>query len=291
MMKAITLTTCVLVLSCSNTVFAGADWGPGTYLSQALFEMMGSVRAISDDTPYGYDDQSTCIAAVLLQEGETYTMTRSFKAGTSYVLIAGGDSDVQDADLSIVDQSGNRVVADTKTDRTALFKWTPNKDGTYGVKIKLYGAERASYCAFSILRDGGVNVPLRNLEIVSQRFLERSNTVAELASKNDKRATYLNNGNACMFGSIIKNGHTSTISGMSFNSGMSVVIGATDGDGSDLDLRLKSSEGEIIEDVEKDNKPVVVVQSNPDNRYEVAAINATRTKSMSLVLFGVMSVE
>jgi hypothetical protein len=74
---------------------------------------------------------------VKLNDGQNTSYSLPLKAGTEYVLAAGGDKDAADIDLELKDPSGKVVARDAKLNATPRVSTTPSADGDYTLQLKM----------------------------------------------------------------------------------------------------------------------------------------------------------
>jgi len=269
------------------------EWVPGKYMAQALGEMMGAVRAISNDTNWGYDGSGVCLTGTLLSKGEAYALNRHFEAGERYAILASGDEDAKDVDVEILDNRGNRLARDNDADRAALAIFVPRTRGTYTIRMKLYDSHRNAFCVFAVLRERGFDVPVTNLTAAAVTFIERCGAVHQLARKEGGGAEFLARPNqAAVCGVILRGGNSTTLTNIDLGNTSSIILSAGDRQSNDVDLHLLDNQGLLIkEDVLPDNNPVITFRPNFGSRYQIKATNASRGGNASLIMFGVLHVR
>jgi len=149
------------ILACS-VLFAHANQSRGEafdYLRQAVAKLaVASEVAATGDYDY---DGTGCMFGYFLDPSEESSMRRSFDAGSSYLIIGCADEDVKVLDLRVKDADGNTIASADSASDTPVFAFHPPRDGRYSVAITNSRAERASFCAFVVLKkvdDGKVQL-------------------------------------------------------------------------------------------------------------------------------------
>lgn len=234
------------------------EWVPGKYLDQAMSRVMESVRKVTDKTQYGLDDQSSCFIGAYLEEGKQVgAATIPLTGGTEYAFIGGGDDDVQDMDLYLLDADGDVVAKDDAKDSNPVVVFTPKEDGKYKVVMKLVdGKARGSFVAYALLRKGGYDVPAKNLKAAWERLLGMCEKI------NDKlgwAAFHDGDNELCVIGSIMKEGETLTQGGIDLEDRPYAFVGAADGQANDIDITVTDGDNEVLaKDTENDAIPLVL---------------------------------
>lgn len=87
-----------------------------------------------------------------LERGETARYTKTFYAGTEYVIVAYSESSgVYDIDLTLYDDDGSVLTKDTDTSSTAIIQYLPRFTRNMRVVMKNYNSGSRSYqCEFII---------------------------------------------------------------------------------------------------------------------------------------------
>jgi len=68
---------------------------------------------------------------------------RTFSAGTTYKFYGAGSDGILDLDISLVDDDGNIVAADTKKDNLPMVTYTPTKTQSLKIKVLPYSVENS----------------------------------------------------------------------------------------------------------------------------------------------------
>jgi hypothetical protein len=262
-------------------------------MTQAIDEMLVAVRLISDDAQWGYDDVGICMAGVYLREGTTYELVRTFQGGVEYSLIAGGDEDARDVDLQVFDASGERVAADTRADRMAVLKFTPEDSASYTIRLKLFRSQRDAFCSFAVLRRGGWDVPVINLDTARISFLAMCGLVVLRAEELDAQTEFLVRPNqAAVFGEILRAGASTTLRNVDLGTKPTYILTTGDVNARDLDLYLKSSRGTVLaSDTDADAPAIVPYLPKSGSSYRIDVANESRNGRAAFVLCGVLQIQ
>lgn len=244
------------------------EWTPGTYMTQALAQVMASVRSVTEKTKYGLDDGSSCFMGALLKVGGQVVTGMPLKAGESYAFLGGGDDDTKDLDLYVQDANGKIVARDVDKDATPVVEFTPKEAGQYQVVLKLAeGASDSSFCAFATLRAGGFDVPTENLTTSAARLMALCRAIAEKTGG----AGFLNvEGEWALIGTILVQGQALTQSGIDLPAGNHAFAAVGDTQAKDIDLALLAGNKQLAEDTEDDPTPVVLYQGGGNVNLKIS---------------------
>lgn len=81
----------------------------------------------------------------VLSPGQTMTYTVTLYRGVDYILFAAGDNNIEDLDIYLYDEEGNRVARDTLTDNYPVVSVTPRWTGEFKLQIRNYEGRRGWY--------------------------------------------------------------------------------------------------------------------------------------------------
>lgn len=254
---AASLLPTALLLAPGPRPAAAADWGPGNFMLQALGQMMGSVLEVSRETDYGYDDGISIMAA-FLEPGATIDFVRTVQEGGSYAIAGGGDDDVRDLDLVILDGAGRPIASDTKSDNHPVVVFDAPYTGRVTIRVNLYAARSGSFCVASVLRRGGWNVPRENLIRSAVGIISAANYV----DRNVKGAVAFQAGpnQWAMYGGVYRRGEQLEIINVGLGSGRRVFLAAGDTQARDIDLFVSVGREEA-HDTDPDANPIVDVEA------------------------------
>jgi len=280
---------CILAASHNPTPAAQAHvWGPGKYMNQAVDRVVGAVKYISEKTEYGYDND-ICILAAFLQPKGKVAINRTFQAGQKYAIIGAGDTDVEDLDLEVLDSSGKLVVKDDKDDAIPVVTFRAPKTGSYTIRQHLYKAKRGSFCCIAILREGGWDVPVKNLSVASDRLTRLCNAYDKNTPKTVK---FLDQPNQwSLYGSVVRKGETYTVTNINLGVGKRVMMSAGDAFATDIDLYILNEDGGVIhKDEDDDANPLISFQAKrrPSHGFRVKHVTG---RGPSLILTTILDVS
>jgi hypothetical protein len=263
-----------------------ADWVPGTYMLQALGQMMRSVLEVSEKTDYGYDD-GICIMAAFLRPKGTIGFLRQVVKGQSYVIAGGGDNDVGDLDLEIYDEFGRKIASDTGDDNHPVVLFTSSYSGRITIRLNLFSAARASFCVVSVLRRGGWNVPRANVERSAVGIIGAAISV-DRQVKGD--VVFQAGPNQwALYGGMFRPGDQIEITNVGLGTGRRVVLAAGDTQAEDIDLFVEVG-GKQAKDDDPDPTPLVdITVTNVSSA--TLRIHNVKSGGPSLILTTILQVE
>ena len=120
-----TMVLAVLLLGPAIEASAQDDWTPGTYMTQAMGRVMGTVRLVDDQSDYGYDGPGTiCFMGGYFRPGGTIGFDRSWSKalGTPSSVAAMMTPSTW---TSTYNSDGVLVAEDTKADPEPMVQYTP----------------------------------------------------------------------------------------------------------------------------------------------------------------------
>lgn len=269
---------------------AQQSWTPGEYMIQAVGEMLDTSKVLQQKGNFGYAEGASMVG-VLLQPSQKYTLTRRFQKGIAYAIVAGGDEDVKDLDLRILDASGKMVVSDTNVDRMAVIDWIPNATGEYQVQLDLYQATRDSFCAFTVLRQGGTKVDSDVALAAAIGFFKDCNSLVAVAAQQNAEVGFLaGETQAALFGMVLGPQEGLTVSGIVPQSGTAVFLARGHDTNIDIDLYVTRRGTEVGQDILDDAFPRFVGDFDGQASHEMKLQNQDSTQS-TFVLGGVLTVR
>jgi hypothetical protein len=267
---------------------AAEQWGPGKHMTQAVGRVMGSVRLASNISDYGYDN-GICIMAAFLRPGATVAFNRPLERGERYMILGGGDDDVEDLDIEVLDSSGDVVAKDDKVDAAPVVEFTAPRSGQYTIRQRLYKASVGCFCVVAVLRKGGFDVPIRNLVSASSRLIAFCNAVDRNTS--GSVAFHDADNQWAIYGSILRQGEDTTITNITLGGGQRCLLAAGDENSSDIDLFVLDSDGDVIgQDTDADATPIVKHKARAGASYGLRVKNV-KAGGATLVLAAILKVS
>lgn len=119
----------------------------GKYVTEASARL---IKLINNANGNGYKlhDNTFSIGGGWLKQSNTWVdlFTMNLQAGKEYRFLAAGDADARDVDLQIVDANGNVVAADVATNPEAVVNFTPQNNGRYLVRVRLFSSDNSLPC-------------------------------------------------------------------------------------------------------------------------------------------------
>jgi hypothetical protein len=265
----------------------------GTYLKEAFNRVTGNAELTKRLVGYGYNS-GTSVMAAWLDAGGKVTMRLYLNAGTEYLFLAGGDQDALDVDLAIKDESGRILVQDVRTDPDAVVAFTPRSSAYYTMEVSLFKSRDSvpCVCVATILKKGGWDVPLRNLDQAAANFVRvLAQADNELQRKSGKRLDlHREKGQWAMFGAVLPQGETTDVFNLTLGSGPRAFFATGDDNARDVDLFLLDNAGKrtIREDTRTDRDASFVHEPGPGmHRLRVRNFQST---GPSLVMMGVFDI-
>ncbi len=256
------------------------SWTPGKYMKQAMDRIVlnsGLVGLVVENVGYM---PGISIMGSLFDVGEEISWSAEFQAGTSYLIMAAGDDDATDVDLTISDSKGNTIQEDTQTDANPLLEFTPTKTAYYRITVKLYDATASSFCSLVLMQENGVNLDLDQLTTCVDTGLE---TAAQSSFADD--LAFIDTPNQwALYGAPLGSGESVTVTNVHLVDGLNILLGAADENCSDADLILYDrDDNQLQADTQSDKVPVLVHENEGGDKFQVEIKNYSSTQP-SLVI-------
>jgi len=260
------------------------------YMKEAVANVMAAARSVGDVTEYGYTP-GTCFLAAFIQPRGAVSMNVPMEAGKSYVFLGGGSKDADDVDIEILDSRGKVVAKDDDVDPTPVVRFTPPRAGKYTLRLTLFKADSACFCAVAILQRGGYDIPIRNLADATNDLIGFCNDVWR--SGKIRMKFHDSDNQWAIYGSIIKEGTNVSITNLHPGEGTVAVIAAGDGIAEDIDVAVLDENNRVIkEDTRDDASAVVVCHTDADTSYGIRTqLSKSRKKGASFVLTAVLDLS
>lgn len=282
---------CAALAACGQPLQAAPSQGADHYLGQSLAVVMAAARLLSETTPLGCDEDGICLVGAPLDVAETYTLTRDFQQGRTYVLFAGGDEDALDVDLTITDGNDRQLAGDTDTERLALVWFEPPQSGTFTIRMRLHrGQAKNSFCAFVVMRANGVNVPAINLGTAGDGLMDRCRALNSLRELVGGKVGFLDREeHGAVWGAVLEADQSQSISNVPFGAKPVTILAAGDTQVRDLDLFLHDQQGNLLaQDTAPDAVPALRRQAGVDRYHTITLKNAGAGNPITFALFGVL---
>jgi hypothetical protein len=260
-----------------------AQWTPGRYMRQAMNNTLAKSQYMtSNSTTLGYKD-GLCFLGAYLNKSSEVGWTITLNAGTEYAFVGGGDNDATDVDLRVTNSSGTTLWQDTQNDITPIVRFTPSYTAKYTVYMKLYSStSKGSFCAMSILRNGGFNIPTNRLDESIDNIMEMGSNI------NNRKSTYFISDQWSLFGGLFGSGESQNITNLDLGNTNCVILGSGDRNVADADLHLTAS-GVDERDSKTDALPVVIHTTSSYKKYELEIKNYS-SSGKSVVISAILNI-
>lgn len=278
----IALLLLVFTLSAQST----DDWPPGEYLRQATdnaFEKASVMHALSK---FSYAE-NLVLAGALITVGSTIALDVELTAGVHYSFIGGGDADVVDLDMYLVDSDGEVVAADVEDDATPIPDFTPTRTGRYSLRLQLIsGEDEKSFVSLVVLTDAGYSLTDGDIAAVSDDFFATGAALND-ASSGIKWQDLTNQW--CLFGLVLPPQRSWTFSNLYLGDRQYYAIGTMPDENAKLDLIVRDERGEpAAADEEDDNFPMLEFFASATQRYDLEIVRRGG-KAPALILVGLLT--
>jgi hypothetical protein len=248
------------------------EFRPGVPMAAAIARVLGGAVAAEQRTNLGFDRGVTFMGALLRPKG-SINWRMEMEAGMSYAFLGGGDDGAADVDLAVIDTSGQTLARDQLADAKPVVDFTPTRSGVYVVRMTLSQATLPSFCALAVLRHGGFTVPVKNLTTALQKVM----AAGRLASQRAAVRFHEEQNQWALFGAVLRQGDTTTISGIHLEGRQHVIVAAGDANATALDLALLDARGNVVKKDDKPDSVAVLVARTADASYQLAITNLEST--------------
>jgi S1-C subfamily serine protease len=257
---------------------AEGGWTPGRYMTEAVANVLKSAVEVSGRSAYGFDADVSILGA-FLRPGRTVSVTRRLERGVAYALLGGGDSGAQDVDIVVRSEDGTVIAVDRDDDATPGLGFRVPVTGRYVITLALERAGRGSFCALVVMREGGYDVPVQNLRTAMINAITQGYRVNQ---KGGGARFHQEDNQWSLFGSILRQGESITISGLTMEEGNHAVLATGDESARDLDLYLIDEDDDVVgKDEDDDATPVVAGRTG--GRYAMRLANQ-RSRGAALTI-------
>ncbi len=246
------LALCVVLtlLLASPETTRGQGKDSGGWLTQAFNRVTNNAGIAQKLVGYGYADGLSVLGGWIDAGKQLEFDLRSLTVGTSYMIIASGDKDAEDIDLEIRDPNGQLVVADNRVAPDAVVEFVPRMKGHYRLRLILFKARKdlPCVCVAAILKKGGWDVPLTNLDhAVSQLITGLAAADEEVQKRIGKRLDLHKAKNQwALYGGVARQGGDITVTNINLGKGIRAFLASGDKNAKDVDLFLLDQNGKTI---------------------------------------------
>jgi hypothetical protein len=236
----------LLALGAGAAPAAAQGKASGTYLKEAFNRVTDNAALGGKIGGYGYIDGPSIVAAWIKEKGKV-TFTLTLEANVDYLFLGAGDLDARDVDLKILNDRGETVAEDTRTAADAVVTFTPKVTGPYTMELILFESKNKMpcVCAATILRKGGANLSLKNLDEAVGNFVNALAAMDnELMNTAKKRLElHKKDGQWAMFGAVLAEGKDADVFNLSLGNGSRYFCATGDSRVQDVDLFLLNNDG------------------------------------------------
>ncbi|HHX40711.1 MAG TPA: hypothetical protein GX715_12170 [Armatimonadetes bacterium] len=274
---------CVLALF---PVAASAAWLPGTFMAKALARVIAAQRESSLKADYGWD-RGVCLMGALLKPGESLGVSRTLRAGESYLFVAGGSDGATGLTLSLLNSQGMCVAQDARGKATSVVTYSPASTELFSIRIRSRAASQPGFCALGLFREHGTRVHADHVATTAAELIARSSRLAERArgarfSQEPKQWA--------LFGTIMQPGDTQTIPLRGAGRARHAILAAGDGNARNLDLFLLDASGRSRrKNSQPSAHPFLVYETRKGCSYRLRWRN-TESRGASLVITAILDI-
>lgn len=261
-------------------------WAPATYMQQATsntFEKASLMNALSEFSI----GNNLAMAGAIIKVGSTIALDIELEEGKQYTFIGGGDEDVYDLDMYIVDLNGDVVCSDTEDDDTPIPDFTAAYTGRYSLRMQLISGEApTSFVSFMIMTTTGNTIPDEEYETISNNFYESGTT---LNSVSDGIRWHDLENQWCLFGLMLDNQKSWELENLRLGSEEHYLFAVGGEQSTNIDLTLSDRKGaQLASDTEADAYPILDTDTSDADRYTLNIKNVS-SNGPTFIMVGIVT--
>jgi hypothetical protein len=256
---------------------------------QAVRKVLGATTKVVKQSPFNFD-AGVCFGIAVLSRGGFIQTPYPLQRGVRYLFIGGGDINAQDINLAVLDANGKTVAGDSAPDAIPVVFFTPKYTGNYRLTMRLKKSKTTtSFCSIVVMRKtGGYALPVSSIRDAispSESLPPEADQLANLLRFHRLRNQW------AAFGAVLKQGDTTVIPGLKFETGRHVFISGSDGRSTDVDLYLLNGAGQKLAESTRDgNAGAFLHETSGAQTYQLALANR-RSQGASLVFLIALDVS
>ncbi|GAK50609.1 hypothetical protein U14_01842 [Candidatus Moduliflexus flocculans] len=236
------------------------------YMGQSLAKVV-YLSTILNLANYDYNPGNS-LFGYYLDEGTEHGLYYEFSRNANYLILAAGDDDVSDLDISVMTKDGEEIVSDRDASPGAYVEFRPPYSGQFLINLKNYDSDGISFCSYVILKESGSgDFSLNDLVEALQNAL----TIAQVRAL---IATQFPRNRMILFGGRSQEGQSNSVYDIGLEKGQYVFLGSGSNRIRDVDItiaeqyRHQSPEGKhVCEDAENDNTPICEFHADSGEEY------------------------
>lgn len=280
----------IFFLLCGLPQIVFSQWKPGKYMKQAVDRVVNyGILLEQNSKTLGLADGTCLLGAVLAGDGGYSDYTFHLKASRKYTFIGGGDDDVKDLDLKLMDSKGTIVASDTKDDRVPVVHFKPSVDGSYTIRL-INHSEAVVFSALIVLHTGGYILKKDRMDQSISRLISLSdalndNTTETLFFKDNAKEW-------CLFGYNLDKSSVKGIDNLSLTANKHYILATCQSADIDIDLCVMNANNtkELKCDKEDDGTPIVDYELNTAGKRGLKIVNNSKSER-AYVLTSVLWVD
>ena len=259
------LAVCAALTSALPLVARGQDdWRPGAYMRESMIKILAAAAVVQKDTDFGFWD--TCYLGAFLRQGNHSFLSTTLEQGKTYAFIGAGNKQALDVDIIIEDEQGEIVQQDVADGAVAAVAFTPQTTQIYTIRLKLHQATEPCFCGMALMKKGGWDIPVQNLDQAMDRVLRSCENIARQTP-----IKFLDMpGEWAMSAQVVRPGQTGGFTDIRMGTGRRILTCGGDSTIEDIDLWLydHANPGTALKlDTDPDPVPFVDYRTTADKRY------------------------
>ncbi len=239
-------------------------------IDEALTRVVTNAKKVNAKLRYGFLEQG-CVFGVMMRPGGSTSESFILNAGQSYVFIGGGDNSARNVDVILRDSGGKVVGKDTERDASPFVLLKPKRTGRYTMSLRFTsGRSGTSFCAMTVLRKGGLDVPLDRLK---QTVIKAALASAIIFRAVNGGRFNQDSNTWALYGAVLVPGQSIACDPKPLRSANRGFLGVGDDRIQDLDVLLLNRSGQTVASDTKNGAVGGLAYATRPGSYSVGLIN------------------
>ncbi|RYX84784.1 hypothetical protein EON83_09125 [bacterium] len=237
---------------------------------EALDRVVLTAKKVNSKLGYGFFETG-CVFGVMLRPGASASESFTLTAGQSYVFIGGGDKSTRNVDIFLRDSSGATVIKDTEQDAAPFVLFKPKKTGRYKMFLRLASSKSGTaFCAVTILRKGGYDVPIERLA----QAIVKAAAASSLIFRGVNGGRFSQDPDTwALYGAVLQPKQTVTSDPKRYHTANRGFMGVGDDRVKDLDLLVLNSKNQVVASDTKNGPAAGLAYKTTQGTYSIGLVN------------------
>lgn len=271
-------------------------WSQGrtsaNYLTQAFIRVTDSAAGAAKLGNFGYQEGISILGA-WVNAGDDCKFSIYFAKDVNYMIVAGGDNDAQNVNVEIINEAGRVVATEDREAPDAMVTFLPTEGAYYTLRLILAKAQKnvPCVCVVCVLRENGLNVPLRNLDDCANKLMNLfSDTDKQLQAQNTRLELRRARNQWAIYGAVLEPGKDISVTNLDLGGSHRLLLAMGDKNSEDVDLFLMDANRRTIaSDTKVAHEAIIGFTPRPQDRYGIKMLNY-KGRGPSVIMTGLFDV-